>query len=501
MKEHPVTSFDIRVPAVLMRLDPNPFHHGTLGAVRSLGRAGVEVHAVVESAHSPVARSRYVGAVHVRSCGAGDLAGIHRTLRAVAERVGRPAVLVPLDDATAIAAARLREDLGDRYLMPETPSGLVERVADKAELVALCAEHGVPHPRTAVPGTAREAGAAAEALGLPAVAKWSRPWLLPGGTGLRSTRIVRSARDARELFAWRAEAGCDLLIQEYLPPGEGLDWFFHGYAGSHASGRVGAAGRKERSWPVGAGLTAVGTWRPNAEVERIARRLVAALGYRGILDLDFRLDPGTGAYHLLDFNPRPGAQFRLFTDRAGTDVVRALHLDLTGRRVPEAPPAHGRRFVVENYALLSVLAGAGTRVAGRAARGPGGGGTGRHAGSETAWWAADDPLPAAAMALAWSLHAARRARLRLGAATARTGEGVRSGPRGAGTEGAAAGGAQDGPSGRPRPAVRTAGGGEAVADRALPVTTPGPRRGGERAASLPPGADAARGPGHTPSVS
>ena len=41
-----VSPFDTRVPAALLRIDRNPFHHGTLGAVRSLGRAGVEVHVV-----------------------------------------------------------------------------------------------------------------------------------------------------------------------------------------------------------------------------------------------------------------------------------------------------------------------------------------------------------------------------------------------------------------------------------------------------------------------
>lgn len=46
-------------------------------------------------------------------------------------------------------------------------------------------------------------------------------------------------------------------------------------------------------------------WAPNPAVERLARGLVAALGYRGVADLDFRRDPGTGAYHLLDFNPGP----------------------------------------------------------------------------------------------------------------------------------------------------------------------------------------------------
>ncbi|MFE4251994.1 hypothetical protein ACFRU3_21315 [Streptomyces sp. NPDC056910] len=37
---------DNSVPAVPPRADPNPFHHGTLGAVRSLGRTGADVHVV-----------------------------------------------------------------------------------------------------------------------------------------------------------------------------------------------------------------------------------------------------------------------------------------------------------------------------------------------------------------------------------------------------------------------------------------------------------------------
>lgn len=442
-------SFDIRVPAVLMRLDRNPFHHGTLGAVRSLGRAGIEVHAVVEAAGSPVGRSRYLRRVHLRPDGSPDLAEIHRLLRSISDQLATPAVLIAMDDLSAIAVGRLAAELSGRYLLPEQPSGLAERVADKAELVDICAALSVPHPRTVIPADAEGAAAAAWSLGLPVVAKWSRPWLLPAGAGLRSTQVVRSKREARELFARRPEAGSELLLQEYLPQGRDLDWFFHGYSGSDGTCLVGAAGRKERSWPVGAGLTAVGRWLPNPEVERTARRVVAALGYRGILDLDFRLDPGTGGYHLLDFNPRPGAQFRLFTDLAGTDVVRALHLDLTGRTVPASGAAHGRTFLVENYALLSVLsslmssapsrgvrgaggvrgerdsARGGAQVAGQGGgRGGGQGGTRGRGGREVAWFALDDPMPAYGMAAAWIRHATRRA----GRGAGRTTPVARAGP-------------------------------------------------------------------------
>ncbi|WP_329064766.1 carboxylate--amine ligase [Streptomyces sp. NBC_01429] len=430
-------SYDTRVPAVLMRLDRNPFHHGTLGAVRSLGRAGIEVHAVIEAERSPVVRSRYLRRAHLRPGGERDLTGspdltaspyltglpdlaeTGRLLLDIAGTLHAPAVLVPMDDLSAIAVDRLGDRLAGRYLLPEQPSGLPERVADKAELARICAELGIAHPRTVVPGCAKEAAAAAWSLGLPVVAKWSRPWLLPEGSGLRSTRVVRSPQEARELYARGAEAGSALLLQEFLPYGRDLDWFFHGYSGGPGGTcLVGAAGRKERAWPVGAGLTAVGSWLPNEEVERTARQIVAALGYRGILDLDFRRDAATGAYHLLDFNPRPGAQFRLFADRAGVDVVRALHLDLTGRAVPAQVAAHGRRFVVENYALLSVLSSARSSSPDAPAS-PDSPDDDRHPGrrrplgagprsTEAAWFALDDPLPACAMAVAWVLHAARR---------------------------------------------------------------------------------------------
>ncbi|MDF4252274.1 ATP-grasp domain-containing protein [Streptomyces sp. WMMB303] len=391
-------SFATDVPALLLRLDPNPYHHGTLGAARSLGRAGVEVHALVGSRIGPVGRTRYLHRVHTPRTaaaagprGAPTDAELEGALLEASEAIGRPVVLVPLDDRGAIGAARLAPRLAGRYLLPPVAPPLPARLADKAELSAVCARAEVAHPPTMLPDSAREAARAAAELGLPAVAKWSRPWLLP--PGLRSTALVRSPDEAARLYERTAEAGSALLLQRRLPDAPGADWFFHGYAAEGGRFLVGGAGRKERSWPPRTGLTAVGTWLPCPAVEKAAARLAAALDYRGILDLDFRLDPVTGVHHLVDFNPRPGAQFRLFTDHTGLDVVRAQHLHLTGRDVPEPRGGPGRVFVVENYALLSALLG--PRARGRAPA------AASHGPVERAWFAADDPLPFAAMAAGW----------------------------------------------------------------------------------------------------
>ncbi|MFD7922849.1 ATP-grasp domain-containing protein [Streptomyces sp. NPDC059740] len=410
---------DTGVPALLLRLDPNPFHHGTLGAVRSLGRAGVEVHAMVAPPGGPVARSRHLCQVHAPPATTSRDA-LHEALRRASDAIGRPALLLALDDRGAIAVAELAPALAGRYLLPEIPGHLVARVADKSELAALCAELAIPHPTTLVPDDPSEAADAVRELGAPVVAKWSRPWLLP--PGMRSTTLVRNPAQASLLHRLSARAGSRLLLQRHLPGGRGTDWFFHGYAGEDGAFLVGGAGRKELSWPPRTGLTALGTWRPNPAVEQAAARLAARVGYRGVLDLDFRLDPVGGDYHLLDFNPRPGAQFRLFTWDGGLDVVRAQHLHLTGRAVPRTAGAPGRLFVAENYAALSALAALVRPVRHREARprppapaaaaapAPPAGhrpSTARRT-CEGAWWAADDPLPLLAMAASWSLAGARR---------------------------------------------------------------------------------------------
>ncbi|WP_405424737.1 ATP-grasp domain-containing protein [Streptomyces erythrochromogenes] len=357
-------------------------------------------------------RSRYLRAVHPGPVGGLDPEtpeALTECLNGVSEQIGRPAVLIAMDDLSAIAVSRVAPMLRERFRIPHQPDNLPARVADKAELSRLCARWDVPHPETAVPASGAEAAEAARRLGLPVVAKWSRPWLLPSGAdGLRSTTLVHTTAEARRLYERSAEAGSRLLLQRFLPAGPDTDWFFHGAFTRGGHPLLAGSGRKELSWPVRTGLTAVGRWLPDPAVEEAALRLAERLGYQGILDLDFRRDE-RGVFRLVDFNPRPGAQFRLFTDTAGLDVVQAMYLDLTGQRVPQPSGGAGRVFVAENYALLAAARGrslprrrpaadpAPPKPVPAAERGP----AAERAQVEAAWFASDDLRPFLAMLAAF----------------------------------------------------------------------------------------------------
>ncbi|TDB73596.1 ATP-grasp domain-containing protein [Actinomadura sp. KC216] len=346
---------DTGLPALLLRTDRNPFHHGTLAAIRSLGRAGVPVHAILEGRGNPSSRSRYLHRGHPWAPPAARPAALLSHLRTIGERVGRQALLVPLDDAGAIFVAEHADALAPHFAFPHQDPDVPRGVADKSLLLDACARYGIQCPPSRTPASTGDVDEAARDWGLPLIAKWARPWLR--GPGLRSTTLVRTPAEAHRLFAASrdrvrdpdGEAG-PLILQRRIPPGGG-DWFFQGYFDESLDCLFGGVGRKHLAHPPQAGHTVSGEWVDNAELGRLAVRIVRLLGCRGLVDLDFRLDPDGGGYHLLDFNPRLGAQFRLFTDENGLDQIRVLHLAQSGRRVPAVRPAFGRNLLVENHYL------------------------------------------------------------------------------------------------------------------------------------------------------
>jgi D-aspartate ligase len=346
------TSVDTSTPAVVLKFDPNVMHHGGLGVIRSLGRVGVPVYGVHESSWAPAASSRYLSGRCFWRPEPGDADRVIAGLLRLAETIASPAVLLTTDDAGAIFLAEHGADLRKSYLFPDPPTDLPRRLAGKHSLHQLCAGYGVPSPRTSVPGSLDAAREFASSVTYPLIAKLTTPWV--EGSGLRSTTVLTGQAELDDAYERCARSAVGLMLQEFIPGGE--DWFFHGYCDAASACRPAFTGVKERSYPASAGLTSLGRSASNPELASFITTLLTRLGYRGLMDLDIRRDPRTGQYHLLDFNPRLGAQFRVFRDTAGTDVALAAYLDLTGQPIPSAEQVSGRGFLVENYDPISAFA-------------------------------------------------------------------------------------------------------------------------------------------------
>ncbi|WP_427166417.1 ATP-grasp domain-containing protein [Streptomyces sp. C1-1] len=377
---------DRAVPGLIVKFGDYPLHHGGVGAIRSLGRLGVPMYAITEDPYTPAASSRYLKKSFVwPTTGTEDPDHLVEGLLRIGRRIGRPAVLVPTDEEAAVLIAEHQDVLAGRFLFPRVDPVLPRRLASKQGLHELCVEHGIPSPTAAFPQSYDDIVAFAEKARFPVVAKNREAFLrrtrpAVNGTTRIATRegLLRLARD------WGERPG--VILQEYLPREDAEDWIVHAYFDRNSTPLAMFTGVKVRSWPPHAGMTANAYVVDNPELADIAARFIKQIGFSGIIDLDLRFDRRDGQYKLLDFNPRMGAQFRLFENESAVDVVRAMHLDLTGRPVPEGEQRAGHRYIVENIDLPALLA---YRRSGY---------TTPHApvrasGTELAWLAGDDPLP------------------------------------------------------------------------------------------------------------
>ncbi|CUW30408.1 carboxylate--amine ligase [Streptomyces reticuli] len=377
---------DRDVPGLIVKFGDYPLHHGGVGAIRSLGRLGVPMYAIAEDPYTPAASSRYLKKAFVwPTTGTEDPGRLVEGLLRIGRRIGRPAVLLPTDEEAAVLIAEHQDDLAGSFLFPRVDPALPRRLASKQGLHELCAEHGVASPAAAFPRSYEDIVAFADTARFPVVAKNREAFvrrLRPAVTG--TTRIGTRAGLLGLARDWGEEPG--VILQEYLPREEAEDWIVHACFDQDSRPLALFTGVKVRAWPPHAGMTAHAYVVDNRELAGLAARFIERIGFSGVVDLDLRFDRRDGQYKLLDFNPRMGAQFRLFENASGVDVVRALHLHLTGRPVPEGEQRAGHRFVVENIDLPALLAY--RRSGYTTPHAPA-----RASGTELAWFAGDDPLP------------------------------------------------------------------------------------------------------------
>lgn len=383
-----VMNLDVSVPVLVLGLGD----HGSLGIARSLGRLGVAVHGA-HNERTPASSSRWFRAVHHWD------GTVERALAIGASIGGRP-ILVPIGDPTAVWVADEADALRERFLFAEPPDGLTRAFMSKRGLHELCTTHAIPTPVTSFP-TTRDDVAAYDGL-FPVMVKA----LEYSSVERRRVRRMAIARDTREALALYDELEDpevpNLLLQELLPGGPGSSWMFDGYFDGASSCVVGYTGQKWRQSPPFGGSASLGECAENDVIANLTQRLVAAVGYSGLVDCDYHLDPRDGCYKLLDFNARVGASFRLFVGTDGLDVVRAMYLDLTGQPVRADRVQVGRRWIAENDDLVSFVLSRRARELTtvdwvRSFRGV----------QEAAWWSRDDIRPFVRMATATARRAGR----------------------------------------------------------------------------------------------
>ncbi|MDA8052237.1 MAG: hypothetical protein M0002_19910 [Rhodospirillales bacterium] len=318
-----------------------------LAIVRSLGRGGVEVHAVPGDFASPALASRYLSAAHRLPP---YLGGGEEWCQEVAALLRSRSfdLVVPCDERTILPFDRHRGRFAGltRLALPDPPALAV--LFDKEKTRELATSCGVPvAPGRRITPEDRAANLIAE-FGLPLVLKPARSFRLEAlHTRARVEIYEHEAGLAAALFAVGEVA---TLAESYFA-GRGA-----GISILASRGRVLQAFQHSRARERGgAGFYRVS--RPLApDLLGAVERMTAAVAFTGVAMFEFKIAPGSGQWILLEVNARPWGSMPLAVALGVDFPLRWYRLLVAGEETPPvAYPAgiYGRNLMPDARQILA----------------------------------------------------------------------------------------------------------------------------------------------------
>ena len=313
-----------------------------LAVVRSLGRHGIPVWVLKHGDQLLATKSRYNR--RTLSWPSEDEEEKVRFLVDLADREDiHDWVLFPTGDEGAALVARHHETLGKFYQLTTPPWDELKWAYDKRLSYRLADKVGVDHPWTIYPASREEV--TASQCPYPVILKPAYRSRFNRFTASKAWRVEnREQLLARYDEAWTLVDPGTLMIQELIPGG-GESQF--SYTALCKDGRPIASltAKRARQIPMDFGrastfVETVDDPKPSAA----AVRLIEAMRYTGIVEVEFKRDLRDGKLKLLDINPRVWGWHSL-CGPAGVDYPYLLWLLTVGEPIPETKAAAGVRWV------------------------------------------------------------------------------------------------------------------------------------------------------------
>jgi predicted ATP-grasp superfamily ATP-dependent carboligase len=282
-----------RIPVVVVGESLN-----SLGILRSLAGLGLELHVVTTTRWCGPALSRHARATILPSLDGRDLVD---GLKALAQRLGRRAVLMLCGDRQVDVVNEHRDELALLFQFTLPPPDMLRRLANKATFQQFALEHGLDVPRTAVIGAGESVAAALRELTPPLVLKPADKVQVLNGHAERAVRV--ESRAEAEAVAARMLAGSGCVVAQEWIVGHDSDIYFALFVCDRQSRVVGMfCGRKLVCDPPEVGSTGicVDAGEHSAAVAREAVRFVQASGYQGIGSVEYKRDRRSGRFVIVE---------------------------------------------------------------------------------------------------------------------------------------------------------------------------------------------------------
>lgn len=274
----------------------------TLPVLRSLAKQGITTYTAASRTRALSFFSKYCEAERfLYPSSRENLDSFLKAVKKICEKID-PCILFPIGEWSMLPISEHRDLLPSHVTLPFGNHESVMKTFDKSRTITLATEEGVPIPKTFFAENVADLKDASRELTYPAVIKPRTSWVWNQGEALFSRpHYVGSANELISVYKDIHDTFPHPLIQEYIPG----SMRSVGVLCDHSRVRAMCCIGVQRTQPItGGNSTMRMSMRLDPVLKDYTERLMKALEWHGVAEVEFRMDSRDSVPKLMEINGR-----------------------------------------------------------------------------------------------------------------------------------------------------------------------------------------------------
>lgn len=303
-----------------------------LGAVRALGREGIEVY-YIDDKKSIAASSKYCKKYFISSKLSESEEQLKRILLKIKEQLPEKAVLFPASDLYALRLSHMINNGLTGFYFPAPTPDVFESLIDKKKFYQSFGKDSTFIAKTRFPENIDSVESLGKDLSYPVFIKpclshvFSKAFDKKGFLAHSNSQLIQYCNKA-------FTSGIEVMLQEVILgyPTNGV--FIDGYMDRKNNVKVLFARQRLRMWPLDFGNSTLCVSIPISQLESLKSRLIQylkSINYSGIFSAEFKKDTRDNCFKLIEINSRTSGWFNTLSAKCGANIMLTAYLDAIGQ--------------------------------------------------------------------------------------------------------------------------------------------------------------------------
>lgn len=281
-----------------------------LTIARALGRKGVRVVRIHPNHLDYSLKSKYWSNIEICPDFYESEENLLKFLLGLEKKYDSPRILIPASDDCAYYVAKYQDKLNRVYEMPVPQNNVMEKLTNKKSQYEVAQSLGLPIPETYFPESIDDVKKLVQEINnYPYVIKptVAHKWRLAANNNISQGKKGHTVHNAAELLNKCEEIGIDtqeIMVQEIIGGRDERLFTFLSYFNKNSEPLAYCIRSKIRQSPIDFGYCTLTETCYDTIVEKQSIKLLKSIGFHGISGVEWKLDPKTHQYKLIEINPR-----------------------------------------------------------------------------------------------------------------------------------------------------------------------------------------------------